>query len=309
MIELSIVIPVYNSASCIPELYKRIVDALDELISFEVILVNDKSSDNSAAIIKQTCQIDNRFKAIELSENKGQNFAIHTGIYHASGNYIVIMDDDLQHSPYDILTLYKKCTEGFDVCFANFTEKKQPLWKRVGSSVNGLLATMMRKKSMFLYLSPFKIITRELAEKINLRIAKTEYIDALIIASTKNSTQINIAHHQRYAGKGNFNFMKSLALFIQHALAYTINSQKLVRIIGVLAILLGAGIVPFMIFNRSFISLSTAIIAIIGGAIIITIDNLNKKIKSTKTIADYIEPYIEKRLNITQKHKEHATTN
>ena len=128
MKELSIVIPVYNSFECVKELSSQIQDALKN-IEYEQIMVNDCSKDSSWEEIKKVCAENQNVIGINLRKNAGQDSAILTGLNYASGNYVVIMDDDLQHSPYDILKLYEEIKKGFDVCYANFAHKKQKLWK------------------------------------------------------------------------------------------------------------------------------------------------------------------------------------
>src|SRR5687767_11679644 len=99
--DLSIVIPVYNSENCLDELNQQISEKLGAT-SYELILVNDKSKDNSWEKIVSLTMINHKVKGISLKKNSGQDNAIMAGLGHASGEYVVIMDDDLQHSPGDI---------------------------------------------------------------------------------------------------------------------------------------------------------------------------------------------------------------
>lgn len=126
MKEISVVIPVYKSEKCIPELTKQISDALKDF-NWELILVNDCSPDNSWTEIKKVAAENNNITGINLRKNGGQDLAILAGLNHAKGKWIVIMDDDLQHSPYDIPKLYAQAQKGFDVVYADFKQKKQKL--------------------------------------------------------------------------------------------------------------------------------------------------------------------------------------
>src|SRR5690349_17455400 len=99
-IEISIVIPVFNSESVLSNLNREVSNALKDF-QYELILVNDKSRDKSWEQIVSICKINPRVKAISLKKNAGQDNAIMAGLNHAKGEYVAIMDDDLQHSPGD----------------------------------------------------------------------------------------------------------------------------------------------------------------------------------------------------------------
>ena len=120
MKDISVVIPVYNSSENLDELYKQLKDALQS-IAYEIIFVDDCSSDNSWGEICRMAQIDSTITAVGLRKNSGQDNALMAGFSYAEGNYICIMDDDLQHSPYDIPALYEQCRKGYDVCYAGFS--------------------------------------------------------------------------------------------------------------------------------------------------------------------------------------------
>lgn len=145
MKEISIVIPVYNSHECVEELSRQIADALQG-IDYEQIMVNDCSRDTSWEEIQRVSTTNKNILGINLRKNGGQDSAILTGLHYANGKYIVIMDDDLQHSPYDIPKLYEEVKKGFDVVYANFEAKKQKIWKNIGSWFNGKISEIALDK-------------------------------------------------------------------------------------------------------------------------------------------------------------------
>lgn len=214
MKEISVVIPVYKSEKCIPELTKQISDALKDF-NWELILVNDCSPDNSWAEIKKLVAENNNIAGINLRKNGGQDLAILAGLNHAKGKWIVIMDDDLQHSPYDIPKLYAQAQKGFDVVYADFKQKKQKLWKNLGSWLNGKVSEITLGKPKGIYLSPFKIISSSVVKEMCKLNNLFPYIDGLIFQVTKNITQINIEHHKREYGKSNFTLVKSMQVFFR----------------------------------------------------------------------------------------------
>lgn len=214
--EISIVIPVYNSCECVAELSRQIADSLGSAgISYEQIMVNDCSRDSSWDEIKKEAEKNPNLLGINLRKNGGQDSAILTGLNYAGGKWVVIMDDDLQHSPYDIPKLYEEAKKGFDVVYANFEAKKQKLWKNLGSWFNGKISEIALDKPKGIYLSPFKIVSGEVVKEMVKFENLFPYIDGLIFQVTRNITQIDIEHHKRELGKSNYNLVKSIKVFLR----------------------------------------------------------------------------------------------
>ena len=214
MKEISVVIPVYNSHECVAELSRQIADALKG-IDYEQIMVNDCSRDTSWEEIKKEAEKNPNLLGINLRKNGGQDSAILTGLNYASGKWVVIMDDDLQHSPYDIPRLYEEAKKGFDVVYADFESKKQKLWKNLGSWFNGKISEIAIQKPKEIYLSPFKIVSGEVVREMIKFENLFPYIDGLIFQVTRNITQIPIEHHKREMGKSNYNLIKSIRVFLR----------------------------------------------------------------------------------------------
>ncbi len=239
MFEISIIIPVYNSAPCLPELNRQIEDALSD-VPYEAVFINDRSRDQSWDKIIEITERNKNITAIDLRKNSGQDNAIMAGLRQAAGRYIVIMDDDLQHSPYDIKKMHEKCVSGnYDVCFANFPEKENARWKIIGSWINGKAAEFLLSKPRDIYLSPFKIIKNAVIQEIIKYDGPYPYIDGLILAVTDNFTQINIAHYKRPYGKGNYNLIKSIAVFMKLATSFSVIPLRLSAFIGFISSILG----------------------------------------------------------------------
>lgn len=133
---ISIVSPVYRGEKMVHELVCRIQKNVSGFTEdYEIILVNDASPDNSWQAILQECSTDHRIKGINLSRNFGQHRAILSGLQYAKGDWVIVMDCDLQDKPEEISTLYKKALEGYDVVFAQRVERKDNLLKRMSSTI------------------------------------------------------------------------------------------------------------------------------------------------------------------------------
>lgn len=131
---ISIVSPVYRGEKMIDELVRRNVDSVSSITDdYEIILVNDASPDKSWDEILKQCAVNPRVKGINLSRNFGQHYAITAGLHYAKGDWVVVMDCDLQDRPEEIPNLYKKALEGFDIVYARRVVKHVGWWKRFSS--------------------------------------------------------------------------------------------------------------------------------------------------------------------------------
>lgn len=250
--QISIVVPVYKSEECVETLVNRVDDSLHD-VDYELILVNDYSPDNSWEEIKKAAKSNKRIIAINLRKNSGQDNAIMAGFSKVSGNYVVIMDDDLQHDPADIKELIQELERGdFDVCFAKFPAKKQKLWKNLGSWLNGKMAEIIIHKPPNIYLSPFKIIKREIVDEIVKYGGPYPYVDGIIFTITRNVTQVLIEHHTRFAGESNYTLHRSVAVWLKLITSFSVFPLRIATIIGIMASIIGFSLALFY-FTRYFI--------------------------------------------------------
>lgn len=284
MKEISVVIPVYKSEKCIPELTKQISDALKDF-NWELILVNDCSPDNSWTEIKKVAAENNNITGINLRKNGGQDLAILAGLNHAHGKWIIIMDDDLQHSPYDIPKLYAQAQKGFDVVYADFKQKKQKLWKNLGSWLNGKVSEITLGKPKGIYLSPFKIISSSVVKEMCKLNNLFPYIDGLIFQVTKNITQINIEHHKREYGKSNFTLVKSMQVFFRMMFGFSTFPLNFATYIGFFSSTMGFVLaiyflVKFLLGLEPLTGWTSLImvILILGGLILLALGIIGKYI-------------------------------
>src|ERR1043166_8799030 len=125
MAHLSVIVPVYRAEECMAELHRRLTGGLEKITSdFEIVYVEDAGADRSWMQIMRLCQADKRIKAIKFSRNFGQHHAITAGLDHADGDWVVIMDCDLQDQPEEIAKLYRKASEGYDIVLAVRSERQ-----------------------------------------------------------------------------------------------------------------------------------------------------------------------------------------
>lgn len=235
-IDLSVVIPVYRSARILTDLAERLETVLRTVYgdAFEVILVNDCSPDASWEVIQRLCRSRPWLKGINLRKNAGQHNAIMTGLRRASGRYIVMMDDDLQHSPTDIPLLTAQLDNGFDVCYTRFRSKRHALWKRLGSRFNDLVASQLLAKPKGLYLSPFKAMVRGICDEVVRFTGPHVYLDGLILSATNRIESIAIEHHTRPDGQSGYSLRKSISLWLKMATNFSIAPLRMASLLGLI---------------------------------------------------------------------------
>ena len=134
--DISVVVPVYGCKAALRELYTRLCQSLEQICNeFEIILVNDNCPQNSWEVIEELCKEDSRVKGIEMARNFGQIKAITAGLDYSTGDWVVVMDCDLQDRPEEIINLYNKAQEGYDVVFARRKNRKDSFLKVLVSKV------------------------------------------------------------------------------------------------------------------------------------------------------------------------------
>lgn len=271
--QLSIVVPVYRSAECLPELARRVEEEVSRYFqSYELVLVNDDSPDTSWEVIQRLAAEHNFVTGLNLRKNAGQDNAIMAGLNSAIGDVIVIMDDDLQHDPSDIPALHNQIESGFDVVYARFEHKQQAAWKNLGSWFNDRMAVLTLGKPKNIYMSPYKAIRREVVREITKYAGPYPYVDGLIFAVTSKITQVPATHHTRFAGKSNYNFLRSIKVFLKLATGFSAYPLRMVAFLGfamsLLAFVLAAFFVLLtLIWSRGPEGWASVIVAIlfIGG--------------------------------------------
>lgn len=278
-IQVSIVIPVYNSEDCLDELARRLTDILGSSgKTYEIILVNDCSPDNSWQKITELCEIYDNLKGINLRKNFGQDSALMAGLNYSSGEAAIIMDDDLQHDPADIPALLGRLGEGYDVCYAFFDTKRQSWLKNLGSWFNGKVANVVLKKPKEVYLSPYKAMKRGVVDEIVKYDGPYPYIDGLLFRVTRNITQVTVQHHERYAGKGNYSLTKSIRVWIRLATNFSVAPLRIATFLGFLSSVVGFALAIFFVVRHfvngkaplGWASLIT-IVLFLGGTQLVTI--------------------------------------
>ena len=232
-VEISIVVPVYNASLNLKNLVEDLLLALkNNFTTYELILVNDKSLDDSWNIITDLCKSYSWIKAIELRKNVGQHNSILAGLKYAEGDRIITMDDDYQHSPKYIVDLNAELDKGHDVCYANYISKKHNLLRKLGSKINNLIVTLLFRKPWNLNLTPFRCFSYQVKDEIIKNKAPSVYLDGLILSITRNISKISVIHNVRKFGKSNYTFFKLLNFGMQMITGFSVAPLRFASILG-----------------------------------------------------------------------------
>lgn len=211
-IDVSVVIPLYNERESIGILYDRLVRVLQDLgVDYEIIFVDDGSTDGSASVLKDIASRDSRVKVIEFRRNFGKSAALASGFRHARGRTIVTMDSDLQDDPEEIPRFLQKLEEGYDLVSGWKFPRQDPFFKRFASKVVNTLTNLVGGTSLHDMNCGFKAYRREVFQTIHLYGELHRYIPLLAYQFGFRIAEIKVKHHPRTFGKSKYNFPKQLA--------------------------------------------------------------------------------------------------
>ena len=229
--DLSIIIPVYNSSDIIKKLINQISLNLKKRLKYEILLINDSSKDTSWDVISTLSKRYRCIKGINLKKNYGQHSAILIGLKYAKGKKIITMDDDLQHPPSSIIQILQTLKK-YDLCYTLYLKRKHLLWKKTVSYLNNIFSSFLFNKSIKIYLSSYRGFDSKLLPSIFKFKKKVIFIDSLLLRSTKNITAINVKHKKRYKGDSNYNIKNLFSLWFDMIENYHFLPIRLGSIIG-----------------------------------------------------------------------------
>jgi len=255
---ISVITPVYGCKNCLKFLYESLVTNLSLMTnSFEIIMVNDSSPDGAWEIIVELARKDSRVKGINLTRNFGQHYAISAGLDYASGDWIVIMDCDLQDNPEEIPKLYEKAKEGFDIVVgvSEYRATKNILYNLIKSAYYKLQDYFLKNEYETINFS-FVMLSKNVRDNfIRLR-EQTRHVSVLLrLIVGNNIAKVNVSHQERVIGKSSYTLRKKINLAIDGIVSYSLDLLKIAIFMGFL-ISLFAFLFAFYIIYRTFLTVS-----------------------------------------------------
>ncbi|WP_028668553.1 glycosyltransferase family 2 protein [Runella zeae] len=297
---LSIIIPVYNSEQTIGSLVEHVLQTLGNN-DLEIVLVNDGSRDQSERVCIELAQRFSNVKFIALRRNFGEFNAVMCGLNHAEGDYAVMIDDDFQNPPSEILKLVQTAQEGnFDVVYSYYTQKKHSPFRNFGSWLVNRITTWLLEKPSDLYLSSFKLIAKPVVKEIIKYKGPYPYIDGLIFRVTRHIGRVEVSHNQRQEGQSGYTLRKLTSLFMTILFGYSLKPLRILTGVGLFSIGLSVvvsliDIALFVIHSKFFFLNSNLIILIFfGGAILTSLGIVGEYIGRIFMVQSGLPQYIEK---------------
>jgi undecaprenyl-phosphate 4-deoxy-4-formamido-L-arabinose transferase len=235
MNNISIVIPVYNGASTVGAVVDRLIGALGPG-SLAVILVNDGSTDASGEVCRALQAAAPRIVTyLNLSKNFGEHNAVMAGLHYATGDYTVIMDDDLQNPPEEVPRMIEHARlHDHDVVYTRYALKRHHWLRNLGSRFNDLVASFLLEKPRGLYLSSFKCLNRFAVKEVIRYAGPYPYIDGLILRSTRNIGTIEVRHEPRGGGRSNYTARRLVSLWMKMVVNFSVLPLRVSTAMGFL---------------------------------------------------------------------------
>lgn len=232
---LSIISPEYKGEKMIHELITRIqasVSAITE--DYEIILVNDASPDNTWAVIEQETKADKRVKGLNLSRNFGQHYAITAGLTYATGDWIVVMDCDLQDRPEEIPNLYAKAQEGYDSVLAQRIQRSHGWFKRLGSKWFYKVFSYLTETKQDASVANFGIYNRKVIDAVLSMGDAMRYFPTQIQWVGFRKAYLPIQHDERAEGKSTYNLSRLFKLAFDTIISFSDKPMRLMVQMGLL---------------------------------------------------------------------------
>lgn len=284
-VKFSIAVPVYNERESLPELYQRVQDVMDaQRESWELILIDDGSSDGSTEIIQELAQADKRVRPVIFARNFGHQIAITAGLDYSRGEAVVIMDADLQDPPEVIPDLIAKWREGFEVVYAIRESREGETWfKKATAAFFYRLINRITDVNIPLDTGDFRLLDRAVADTLNSMREQHRFPRGM--AAWVGFRQIGVPYSRaaRYAGETKYPFKKMIRLALNAITGFSYFPLQLATYVGFFCAGISALAIPVVIILRlagsqAFFGQATTLIAVLflGGIQLISLGILGE---------------------------------
>lgn len=247
---ISVVSPVYCCAGCLHELAARLRDTLSSIGEpYEIVFVDDASPDDAWRVARELCAADAHVKAIALSRNFGQHYAIAAGLAHARGDWIVVLDCDLQDRPEEIAALYAKAREGHEIVFAEREMRRDGWLKRNLSRAFIGFLNYLSGADYDYRTANFGIYSRAVVDAVGSMGDQSRFFPVMVRWTGFKSTSIPVRHDARSDGKSSYTLRKLARLALEIVLSHSDKPLRLVAALGIFVSLIALGMTGFSVLR------------------------------------------------------------
>lgn len=279
--KLSFVIPCYRSEKTVGFVVDEIVAEAEKLgcAGYEIICVNDSSPDNVWGVLMDLCDRYPAVCAIDFAKNMTRIPAVMAGLSHATGDVMIVLDDDGQCPMDQLGALLLPIAGGADVASARYPEKKQSWFKNFGSRLNARMTEIMLEKPRALQFSNFLAIRRYVVDEILRYTNPYPYLTGLLLRTTNRIVNVDMEERERISGSTTYTFKKLIALWMNGFTAFSVKPLRIATVIGCITAAAGFlwGIVTVLrkIINPSNIlagySSTMAVVLFVGGMLMLMV--------------------------------------
>ncbi|MDE6386310.1 MAG: glycosyltransferase family 2 protein [Lachnospiraceae bacterium] len=238
---ISFVIPCYRSSQTISGVIEEIDRTMKSLTaySYEIVLVNDNSPDNTYEVICELCADRKDICGINLAKNFGQHAALMAGFHYAHGEIVVCLDDDGQTPADEVGKLLSKIEEGYDAVYAKYVHKQHSGFRNFGSKINELMTRVMLGKPKELYLSSYFAVKRFIVDEMIRYTNPYPYVIGLVLRTTRNIANVEVEHREREIGTSGYTIGKLLGLWFNGFTAFSIKPLRIATSVGCMTAVVG----------------------------------------------------------------------
>lgn len=249
--KLSIVSPVYRAELVLDELVERIAKSVPSAFnSYEIILVDDFSPDKSWQKIVEISSKNSNVRGFKLSRNFGQHYAITAGLNQVFGDYVVVLDCDLQDQPEEIEKLFNASQKGFDIVLARRYERKDSLYKKTVSKLFYKTLSYLTGTKQDATVANFGIYSKQVIDEVVKLEEKIKYFPTMVKWVGFSTSYVNVEHASRSEGKSNYNLKKLLNLALDIILAYSDKPLRLIIKFGLSIAMVSFLMVIYVLFEK-----------------------------------------------------------
>lgn len=237
---VSIIIPCYNSEATIEKVVTMVMDEFRQHDEYDCdfFLVNDYSRDDTFGAITRLAEKYPTVHGINLMRNFGQHNALMAALNYADGDYVLGMDDDMQTHPSQVFKLLDKMSEGYDLVYGQYAQKKNGFFKNLTSKFNEVSSRILLGRPKEIVSSNFWVITRAVRDEVILYKNFNPYVDGLFYRTTSNIGNVMVEHHKREVGTSNYTLRKLMRLWLAY-FNYTVLPLRISFFLGVIFSIIG----------------------------------------------------------------------
>ena len=253
---ISFVIPCYRSQATLPSVIREIQETMEGLsqYTYEVVLVNDCSPDNTFDSIRELCRENKNITGINLAKNFGQHSALMAGFHQVKGDIIVCLDDDGQTPADEVGKLLEGIEKGADVVYAKYAHKHHSGFRNWGSHVNELMTRIMLGKPKDLFVSSYFAARRFVVDEMIKYEYPYPYVIGLVLRTTKNIVNVEVNHRDRMEGTSGYTLGKLLGLWFNGFTAFSVKPLRIATVTGAGCAFLGFAYGIYTIIKKIFIN-------------------------------------------------------